>query len=185
MRSQKAVFLSKNKLHHWKPVKLHKKDMILIVERNGHRQAPFSACWPHPKLFQLKRKPERMQCVNLASTISLNSLGNCKNTLHRHVTGYYRAVRHSSPYVLLVTLIEISKFWNEDGILLYCLPPHSSHITQPLDVGFFKPLKVSWAKACDTFSLEHPGTPVSKDVFSSVFRKAWEASVNVWCYWFI
>ena len=75
--------------------------------------------------------------------------------------------------------IEISKFCNENGILLYCLPPHSSHITQPLDVGFFKPLKVSWAKACDTFSLEHPGTPVSKDVFSSVFRKAWEASVNV------
>ena len=36
-----------------------------------------------------------MQCVNLASSISLNSLGNCKNTLRRHVTGYYRAVRHS------------------------------------------------------------------------------------------
>ena len=36
-----------------------------------------------------------MQCVNLASSISLNSLGNCKNTLCRHVTGYYRAVRHS------------------------------------------------------------------------------------------
>ena len=120
-----------------------------------------------------------MQCVNLASSISLNSLGNCKNTLHRHVTGYYRAVRHSSPYVLLVTLIEISKFWNEDGILLYCLPPHSSHITQPLDVCFFKPLKVSWATACDTFSLEHHGTPVSKDIFSTVFKKAWEASVNV------
>ena len=28
--------------------------------------------------------------------------------------------------------IEISKFCNENGILLYCLPPHSSHITQPL-----------------------------------------------------
>ena len=36
-----------------------------------------------------------MQCVNLASSISLNSLGNCKNTLRRHVTGYYRAVRNS------------------------------------------------------------------------------------------
>ena len=32
--------------------------------------------------------------------------------------------------------LEISKFCREKGILLYCLPTHSSHITQPLDVGF-------------------------------------------------
>ena len=75
--------------------------------------------------------------------------------------------------------VETSKFCSKNDILLYCLPPHSSHITQPLDVGFFKPLKVSWAKACETFCLEHPGSSVSKYVFSSVFRKAWEASVNV------
>ena len=36
-----------------------------------------------------------MQCVNLASSTFSNSLGNCKNTLRRHVTGYHRAVRHS------------------------------------------------------------------------------------------
>ena len=59
--------------------------------------------------------------------------------------------------------------------MLYCLPPHSSHITQPLDVGFFKPLKVGWSKACDTFRLGHEGTLV---LFASVFRKAWQASVN-------
>ena len=37
--------------------------------------------------------------------------------------------------------LETSKFCSDHGILLYCLPPHSSHITQPLDVGFFSPLK--------------------------------------------
>ena len=61
--------------------------------------------------------------------------------------------------------IETLKFCNENDILLYCLPPHSSHITQPLDVGFFKPLKASWTKACETFCLEHPGSSVSKNVF--------------------
>ena len=75
--------------------------------------------------------------------------------------------------------IEISKFCNEHDILLYCLPPHSSHITQTLDVGFFKPLKVQWSKACEAFRLAHEGTPVHKEVFASVFRKAWEASVNM------
>ena len=57
VKSKKAVFLSKNTLHHRKPIELHKKDMILIVERNGHIPVPFSAHWPHLKLLQLKRKP--------------------------------------------------------------------------------------------------------------------------------
>jgi len=43
--------------------------------------------------------------------------------------------------------IETSSFCQENGILLYCLPPHSSHITQPLDVGFYGPFKKSWRKA--------------------------------------
>ena len=38
--------------------------------------------------------------------------------------------------------VETSKFCKDNGILLYCLPAHSLHITQSLDVGFFKPSKV-------------------------------------------
>ena len=51
-----------------------------------------------------------MQCVNLASSISLNSLGNCKNTLRRHVTGYYRAVRHSPLLCTLAYMYILSSF---------------------------------------------------------------------------
>ena len=40
--------------------------------------------------------------------------------------------------------LDVSQFCKDDQILLYCLPPHSSHITQPLDVGFFSPLKTNW-----------------------------------------
>ena len=48
----------------------------------------------------------------------------------------------SRPVVLLVDGhsthidLETSKLCQEKGILLYCLPAHSSHITQPLDVGY-------------------------------------------------
>ena len=51
--------------------------------------------------------------------------------------------------------VEISKFCKENGILLYCLLPHSSHITQPLDVGFFGALKTSWGKAIDKYTWAH------------------------------
>ena len=34
----------------------------------------------------------------------------------------------------------------DHDILLFILPPHSSHLTQPLDVGVFRPLKKYMAK---------------------------------------
>lgn len=43
---------------------------------------------------------------------------------------------HLSPYI-------IDKCKAED-IYFVCLPPNSTHITQPLDVAFFHPMKVAW-----------------------------------------
>lgn len=45
---------------------------------------------------------------------------------------------HLSPYV-----IDKCK---EENIYFVCLPPNSTHITQPLDVAFFHPMKVAWRK---------------------------------------
>ena len=36
----------------------------------------------------------------------------------------------------------------EHNILLYCLPPHTTHKLQPLDVGVFGPLQTAWSKHC-------------------------------------
>ena len=74
--------------------------------------------------------------------------------------------------------LELSKFCKQDGILLYCLPPHSSHITQPLDVGFFSPLKGNWKKAVDAYRCANVGSPVTKQVFSRVFKEAWIDTVK-------
>ena len=69
--------------------------------------------------------------------------------------------------------LETSRYCHENGIFLYCLPPHSSHITQPLDVGFFKPLKDAWKKECAAYRHAHPGEFISKQNFASVFKDAW------------
>ena len=66
-----------------------------------------------------------------------------------------------------------TRFCQENGILLYCLPPHSSHTTQPLDVGFFSALKGAWKKAVMSYNTDHPGVTVSKTTFSRVFREAY------------
>ena len=72
--------------------------------------------------------------------------------------------------------IEISKFCNKNGILLYCLPAHSSHITQPLDVGFYGPLKQAWKKAVSEYSCNNIGKSITKQTFAEVFKVAWENS---------
>ena len=37
--------------------------------------------------------------------------------------------------------IEFIRFCVESSIRLYCLPPHTTHLLQPLDVGLFGPLQ--------------------------------------------
>ena len=74
--------------------------------------------------------------------------------------------------------LETSKSCRDNNIYLYCLPPHSSHITQPLDVGFFSPLKVAWKREVINYNSEHPGATVSKTSFARVFRKAYLSTVK-------
>ena len=72
--------------------------------------------------------------------------------------------------------IEVSTFCVENG---NCLPPHSSHLLQPLDVGFFRSLKSAWGKECNMFRTETFGSTITKETFSEVFRGAWLAMVRI------
>ncbi len=57
---------------------------------------------------------------------------------------------------------ETIKVAAEAGIVLFCLPPHSTHVAQPLDVSFFRPLKVYWSEACHKFMRNNPGRVITK-----------------------
>ena len=35
------------------------------------------------------------------------------------------------------------------NIIILCLPPHTTHKLQPLDVGVFGPLQRAWVEQCD------------------------------------
>jgi len=39
----------------------------------------------------------------------------------------------------------------QHGVHLFCLPPHTTHHLQPLDVGVFGPLQNAWQKNCNEF----------------------------------
>lgn len=43
--------------------------------------------------------------------------------------------------------MEFSQFCETNGIILYSLPPNTTHMMQPADVAVFKPLKSQWKRA--------------------------------------
>jgi hypothetical protein len=61
----------------------------------------------------------------------------------------------------------------EEGILMYVLPPNTTHLTQPLDKGCFSPLKVKWKQVCSEFRRKNPGRVVTRFDFSKLFAEAW------------
>ena len=59
------------------------------------------------------------------------------------------------------------------GVILFCLPPNTTHVAQPLDVAPFHSLKVYWNHVCDEYMSSHPGKTVTIYDFSWLFAAAW------------
>ena len=47
--------------------------------------------------------------------------------------------------------MQVSQFCDENGVILYLIPPNSTHILQPADVSVFKPLKDYWRQQIHEF----------------------------------
>jgi hypothetical protein len=86
------------------------------------------------------------------------------------------------------TTDEMHKIAEEHNIKLFCLPPHTTHQTQPLNIGVFGPLQHRWQERCDDV-LETTDEKIHKVDFireymearrhaflPNTIKKAWE-----WC----
>ena len=66
----------------------------------------------------------------------------------------------------------------EKYVVLFTLPPNTTHIAQPLDKGCFGPLKTEWKKVCHDY-LVTEGRVVTRYSFSKLFSKAWMQSMTM------
>ncbi len=64
------------------------------------------------------------------------------------------------------------------GIHLLCLPPNTTHILQPLDVGVFGPVKSEWRKILKCYKLKTRASNVTKDEFPGLIKELWEKSIK-------
>ena len=61
----------------------------------------------------------------------------------------------------------------EEDIIVFTLPPNTTHVTQPLDKGVFGPLKSAWKEVCHSFLVNNPARKITKYEFSRLFSEAW------------
>ena len=67
----------------------------------------------------------------------------------------------------------------EAGVIMLSLPPHTSHRMQPLDLTFFKPLKLYYYQSIDQWMRANPGRAVTMFQISRLFGLAYGKAANV------
>lgn len=81
---------------------------------------------------------------------------------------------------LTIDIIDLAR---QNNVILYCLPPHTTHLLQPLDVSVFKSLKSYFAKLCGQVKLLTLGSSrvvnINRTNFTAIFREAFEMSMGI------
>jgi hypothetical protein len=71
--------------------------------------------------------------------------------------------------------LEFEELCKENNIYTLCMPPHSSHLLQPLDVGCFSPLKRAYSREVEAL-IRHHINHITKLEFLPAFKAAYDQS---------
>lgn len=97
--------------------------------------------------------------------------------------------RSSGAYRLLILdgheshhSVEFEAYCKENKIVTLCMPHHSSHLLQPLDVACFGPLKKAYVREIEHL-IKCSITHISKTEFLPAFHAAWKATMTWRLHW--
>jgi hypothetical protein len=96
------------------------------------------------------------------------------HTTERTVGGYCLLIMdgHNSH-----NLLKFQQYCKENNIITLCMPPHLSHLLQPLDVGCFAPLKIGYGRQAE--NLMHSRiNHITKLEFLPCFKAAFNAAIT-------
>ena len=74
--------------------------------------------------------------------------------------------------------LTLAEWGKANNVLFYVLPPHTSHITQPLDVGCFGPLKNAYYSECQSFMRKNPGMQINRYNIAEISGKAYNKALT-------
>lgn len=59
---------------------------------------------------------------------------------------------------------------SQNDIKFICLPPNTTHISQPLDIAYFRPLKMKWRQIITNYKLSGANNTIPKSVFPRLLK---------------
>lgn len=74
--------------------------------------------------------------------------------------------------------LTLAEWGKKNNVVFFVLPPHTSHITQPLDVGCFGPLKSAYNRDCQSFLRQHPGQQISRYDVGAISSRAYNKAIT-------
>ena len=92
-------------------------------------------------------------------------------------------LRKSGPVVLFFDWygshisIDIVTKARKENVILYCLPPHTTHVLQPLDVSVFVAVKRARGKILKDSKTTVCNAVVTKQVFPSLLSRLWDEHI--------
>ena len=75
--------------------------------------------------------------------------------------------------------LDVIDLCRQNDIILFCLPPHTTHALQPLDVAVFKSLKDNYSKTARSLIFAKPSFVVTTREFSKVIRVPFERAFSI------
>ena len=104
-----------------------------------------------------------------------------RDWFERHFLQYAPAAR---PLLLLLDghsthyRPEVVRLAASNGVIMFALPPHTTHVAQPLDVTSFHALKTYWDRECNKYMAKNPGKVVTVYQFSQLFAAAYKLAMT-------
>ena len=101
------------------------------------------------------------------------------NFLRDHFVKYVNPSARSNPVLVLFdghkshVNLALQEWGRANNVLFFILPPHTSHLLQPLDVGCFALLKTVYYRECQIYLRKNPGTVINKYVVGELSSKAY------------
>ena len=80
------------------------------------------------------------------------------NYLTKHFAKYVGITR---PWCSMMDSADFDRLGQKHNVILFVLQPHSSHLTQPLDVGIFGPFKCMYNHECELYKKINPGSSIT------------------------
>ena len=74
--------------------------------------------------------------------------------------------------------LTLAEWGRKNNVVYFVLPPHTSHIIQPLDVVCFGPLKSAYNKECQSFLRQHPGQRITWNDIGGISSRAYNKVIT-------